>query len=440
MATTWDNDPLIKQWREEDMAEIAELEENDLPRGSFGHWSANGCFRIDREWVDYGEDEGIGRGPDDTFQEEMAEVIVKNRRALVIGRGGTGKSHLIGLLRPKFKALGYKVMCIAFTHVAVANVNDVEYPAYTILHLLHRFVGSKRNKKKHAIIVDECSMVPMSMWSALLNVTFTGHTLVVLGDPHGQFAPIEDQHRMEQWEGLWDSRFMCDLCGCLRITLRKFRRQAADNRPLDFGHFRFVGSLYPERGVPLVEAIAAARSRYPAAGRLFFGTTLCITHKCRVFVNSMVNSALARSDAIFVPAVHAGWKDANQPQDMKVWAGIVLIARCGSKEQNLKNGVRYRLLAITAESDSDDEEPASPNFEMTAVDDEDKPLGTSFMLTMQELGSKMRLSHAITYFSSQARTIHGGLRLAQTSSKLFTLRHLIVGLGRGPIGADIQVE
>ena len=52
----WDNDPLIKQWREEDMAEIAELEENDLPRGSFGHWSANGCFRIDREWVDYGED------------------------------------------------------------------------------------------------------------------------------------------------------------------------------------------------------------------------------------------------------------------------------------------------------------------------------------------------------------------------------------------------
>jgi hypothetical protein len=253
----------------------------------------------------------------------MAEVIVKNRRALVIGRGGTGKSHLIGLLRRKFKALGYKVICIAFTHVAVANVNDVEYPAYTILHLLRRFVGYKRNKKRYAIIVDECSMAPLSMWSALLNENFTGHTLVVRGDPHGQFTPIEDQHRMEQWESLWDSRFMCDLCGCLRITLRRYRRQAADNRPLDFGHFQFVGSLYPEHGVPLVEAVASARSRYPVAGRLFFGTTLCITHKCRVFVNSVVNSALARSDAIFVPAVHESWKDANQPQDMKVWAGIV---------------------------------------------------------------------------------------------------------------------
>ena len=90
---------------------------------------------------------------------------------------------------------------------------------------------------------------------------FTGRSVVVLGDPDGQFAPIEDQHRMEQWEGLWDSRFMCDLCGCLRIALRKFRRQAADNRPLDFGRIQFVGSLYPKHGVPLVEAVAHARGR-----------------------------------------------------------------------------------------------------------------------------------------------------------------------------------
>ena len=77
---------------------------------------------------------------------------------------------------------------------------------------------------------------------------------------------------------------------------------------------------------------------------------------------------------------------------------------------------------------------------MVAVNDEDEPVGDSFVLTKEDLGSKMRLSHAITYFSSQARTIHGALRLAQTSSSLFTLRHLIVGLGCGPVGADIQVE
>ena len=81
-ATTWNSDPLIQLNYEDDTQAI----EDDQFRGSFGHWSANGCFRLAREWVDYGEDEGLGRGPDDKFQEEMAEVIVKNRRALVIGR------------------------------------------------------------------------------------------------------------------------------------------------------------------------------------------------------------------------------------------------------------------------------------------------------------------------------------------------------------------
>ena len=151
------------------------------------------------------------------------------------------------------------------------------------------------------------------------------------GDPDGQFAPIQDQHRMGQWEDLWNSPFMLDLCGCLRITLSKFRCQAADGRPLDYSHFKYVG-IYPIYGTSLEEAVASARNRYPAAGRPLLGTILCITHKCRTFVNSLVNNALARSDAVFVPAVYESTKDADQPQDMKVRKAIVLIARCGSKD------------------------------------------------------------------------------------------------------------
>ena len=35
--------------------------------------------------------------------------------------------------------------------------------------------------------------------------------------------------------------------------------------------------------------------------------------------------------------------------------------------------------------------------------------------------------------------IYGGLHLTQTSDKLFTMHHLIVGLGRGPRAYDIEV-
>ena len=100
----------------------------------------------------------------------------------------------------------------------------------------------------------------------------------------------------------------------------------------------------------------------------------------------------------------------------------------------MKNGVRYKVVAITDEDDGDH------CFELRRVKDKGEAVGESFVMEKKELGSKMRLPHAITYFSSQARTIVGGLRLAQTDSRLFTLRHLIVGLGRAPIGADVQVE
>jgi hypothetical protein len=276
------------------------------------------------------------------------------------------------------------------------------------------------------------------MWSALLNVTFLGHEIYVMGDYEGQFTPIEDSHRHQQWEKLWNSRFMLDMCHGLRIRLNKFRRQASDGRPLDFPHFQFVGSIYPGKML-LSEALPQARDKYASAGRLFLGTTLCITHRCRVLINAAVNVAMARSGAVLVlknpdkRSEHV--KEANQPQDMWIYKGIVLIARCKTREKHLKNGVRYKVREIT-----DEEEDDQHNFEMIGVTDDDQEIGESFIMTAAELGNKMRLSYAITYFSSQARTINGPLRLAQTSSKNFSLRHLIVGLGRGPSSRDIQVE
>ena len=78
------------------MKEKEQLKEENI---SYGHWSVDGAFFFDTPWDDIAEDEGIGRGPDDTFQEEMAERLANTGGALVFGRGGTGKSNLIKLLK-----------------------------------------------------------------------------------------------------------------------------------------------------------------------------------------------------------------------------------------------------------------------------------------------------------------------------------------------------
>ena len=116
---------------------------------------------------------------------------------------------------------------------------------------------------------------------------------------------------------------------------------------------------------------------------------------------------------------------------MSVWSGAILMARVDSKDAGLKNGLRYRVdrvgeaMVWLVQLNKDDEVPAG---------------GVSFEMLKVEVAAKLRLTHAITYFSSQARTIQGSLRLLDTASQYFTLRHLIVGLGRAPNGSDVQVE
>ena len=304
--------------------------------------------------------------------------------------------------------------CVAFTHVASQNIEG-----QTLLHELHRHARSKRL----VVIVDEAGLVPLSMWSLLLNLKFTGNIIVALGDFGGQMLAIQDQSLGEKLRNFPISGFMYDLCNGLFVQLQRYRRGD------DFEHFRFVGSIYPKYDVELDDALEMARQRYPARGAIFFGTTLCLTHRCRIVVNAAVNKALARSNAVTKSATSDN-SLPNQPQDMLIWQGIILMAIVPQSTALVKNGVRYEVLNMEGGN----------HFELVAINDDGARTATSFIVDKKELGSNFRLTHALTYFSAQARTIHGGVRLAQTSHKNFTLRHLVLGLGRAPRGCDVQVE
>ena len=85
-------------------------------------------------------------------------------------------------------------------------------------------------------------------------------------------------------------------------------------------------------------------------------------------------------------------------------------------------------------------EDSAAEFGMVCVNDKGERVSGTFMMPEADLVRTMRLRHAFTYYSSQARTITGELRLCNTNHRHFTLRHLIVGLGRAPSGHFVQVE
>ena len=112
---------------------------------------------------------------------------------------------------------------------------------------------------------------------------------------------------------------------------------------------------------------------------------------------------------------------------MRVWKGIVLVGAV-TDNKGVKNGTRYKIIDMVGKA-----------VKLDQINDEDEEFGKAFEMTQQEVGEKLLLSHAITYDSSQARTIYGPLRLMQTDHKMMTPRRLIVGLGRAPDGTFVQV-
>ena len=112
---------------------------------SLGAWLEEPHFLYDRTWTVVAEEPGLGRGPDDTFQEEAAEHIAKNGfQGYVHGRGGTGKSAkeygVLDKVKTRAEAAGWTVDTLAFTHVQAANVEGG-----TILHHLHAMAKCKKH-------------------------------------------------------------------------------------------------------------------------------------------------------------------------------------------------------------------------------------------------------------------------------------------------------
>ena len=158
------------------------------------------------------------------------------------------------------------------------------------------------------------------------------------------------------------------------------------------------------------------------------GTVLCVSHAARVRHNAEMNERLAPQDTQLIKAPEAAVSGANQPQDMRVWVGLALMAVCQSSHKVLKNGLRYRVEGLGA------------SLMLLGIGDKGEPRGEPFTLAVAEVAKSLRLTHAMCYYSTQARTIYGPMRLAQTSHRMFTLTQLIVGLGRGPCSDDIEVE
>ncbi len=222
---------------------------------------------------------------------------------------------------------------------------------------------------------------------------------------------------------------MHDLVNGLRIDLTEYRRGS------DQGHFQFMQKLY-DPDWKLEKCLAEAKKKYPRIEGMDPHYTLVISHRERVKLNAQMNAKLAsgRHDTSkMVPDPYKKGSMANLPQTMQIWPGLKLQACVQEKEENITNGMEYEVLSIN------DVDKTVKLRQLHPSGDAEKH-GASFVLPHDKAALKMRLQHALCYYTAQGRTLRDGLVLCKdTKHPAFSKRHLITGIGRVGESSLMQV-
>lgn len=127
-------------------------------------------------------------------QRETLQMALENQLVVITGGPGTGKTTTIRAILAMFERLGYKTLLTAPTGRAAKRMTELTGSEASTVH---RLLGAKFGEDEEsvvftknaseqldcdAVILDECSMVDISLMSALLAAMPANARLVLVGD------------------------------------------------------------------------------------------------------------------------------------------------------------------------------------------------------------------------------------------------------------------
>lgn len=274
-------------------------------------------------------------------------VLKKSRGLMITGFAGTGKSHLIKMLRARWIASGKRqAISMAFTNKAAINIGGktihrvLAIDAKGKINL--RGLRQKYGRAAVLIIVDEISMISSDLWRKLAEVKKAlPQSVWILAGDRGQLPPVGEEDADH-----FNSSTVQFLANGTHINLTEIQRYDLELA---------AAAANARNGLPV---------SLPVSGVLAGARHIAYLNRTRKAINEQMNQKRGE----FVP--YDG--DHEMPQSAWLYAGLPVAAyktRSESGEVAFANGERFTVVAVGKRVKMVSQRPEGEHFAEVGLDE-----------------------------------------------------------------------
>jgi ATP-dependent exoDNAse (exonuclease V) alpha subunit len=261
--------------------------------------------------------------PDSDDFKSLVDTILNSKKSFHIdGRAGCGKTTLIKMIQKEIASKGILYRTLAPTNKACRLING---------ETMHRFSTKATGKYIREtlkfykyIFIDEVSMMSEMFYKffIVLKRMLPDVKFIIAGD-FAQLLPVKDRVEDCNYK---NSLALHELCDGNRLELTKCRRSDAT----------LFNMLLPEN----IGKIKKTDFKNTMTNR-----HICFTNKKRIAINKMEMDKMIKSKRVKAFELDGLDYDPNS-QDVRLCAGMPVIARKNSKELNIFNNETFTIKAI----------------------------------------------------------------------------------------------